>query len=289
MSLLTTQQSARDPGMTPGCLITETKLLDMVDPATVNADWNIVKNKKEHVRDPSAKVIVQDGWSAPVIQSFEEFRLVDSGVCRASRSEAEEAILELRSEKGLAFLTTKNISGSVEVEFEVKTAQGQSAMWKLYLFQLGSTPVTCKCSAPQGGHVEADTALVVVDFPMEDGNDQTEVRNCTLAQETWGGTCGFSTAKIWRARRCRSDRECPEGLPREGASRKRRVRCLLTPLLRQRRVTRVQRRPASRGVRPPGRSAESESDWVNHPGGRPAQEGTWIANQRVRGGQEVHW
>ena len=76
---------------------------------------------------------------------------------------AEEAILELRSNQGLASLTTKNIIGLVEVEFEVKTVQGQSAMWKRYLVQLGATPVTFKCSAPKGGHVEADTSLVVVD------------------------------------------------------------------------------------------------------------------------------
>ena len=46
-----------------------------------------------------------------------------SGVCLVSRSDAEEA-------------TKKNIFGWVDVEFEVKTAQGQSAMWKRYLVQL---------------------------------------------------------------------------------------------------------------------------------------------------------
>ena len=63
-----------------------------------------------------------------MIQSSEVFRLVDSGVCLVSRSDAEEAILELRWNQGLASLTTKHIFGSVEVEFEVKNAQGQSAM-----------------------------------------------------------------------------------------------------------------------------------------------------------------
>ena len=149
--------------MTSDCFNTETKPLDMVDPATENAARNIVKNKKEHVRDPSPKVtvqdsswkikknkkeperdpsvreLVQDGWSAPVIQSFEDFPLVEPGVCLVSRRQAAEAILEWRSQKGLAFLTTKNIFGAFEVELEVKTAQGQSAMWKRYLVQLGST------------------------------------------------------------------------------------------------------------------------------------------------------
>ena len=331
MSLLATQQSSREPGMSSGCLQTETKPLDMVDPATVNAAWNVVKKRKEQARDPSARVtaleqlvdnqeknkkeserdpsvreLVQDGWSVPVIQppKISVWSTLVSVWCR----EAQDAILELRSNHGLAFLTTKNIFGLVEVEFEVKTAQGQSAMWKRYLVQLGCTPATFKCSAPKrwarggrhstcGGRI-SQTALSL--RCVEDGNEQAEVRSCTLAQEIGGGTSGFYTAKIWRARRGRIDCESPEGLPREGASRKRRVRCLHPSLPRQRRVKRVQRRPASRRVRPPGSSAEGESDWVSNPGCRPVQEGSWIANQRVRlregcwtdlhsrGSQEVH-
>ena len=46
----------------------------------------------------------------------------------------------------------------------MKTAQGQSTMWKRYLVQLGTVPVTYKCWAPRGGAVEADTALAVVDL-----------------------------------------------------------------------------------------------------------------------------
>ena len=68
-------------------------------------------------------------------------------------------------EKGLAILTTKQVEvGPEEVEFELKTAQGQSLMQKRYLVQLGDVPVTHKCSAPKGGAVEADAALVVVDL-----------------------------------------------------------------------------------------------------------------------------
>ena len=91
--------------------------------------------------------------------------------------------------------------------------------------------------SPRGGRIsQIELSLSRV----EDGNDQAEVRSCTLAQEVWSGTSGLSTVKIWRARRRRSDCESPEGLPRQGASRKRRVRCLLPSLLRQRRATCVQ-------------------------------------------------
>ena len=66
MSLLATQQSARDPGMKSDCLNTETKLFDVVDLATVNAARNMVKNKKEHVREPSAKATaLNSSWRDP--------------------------------------------------------------------------------------------------------------------------------------------------------------------------------------------------------------------------------
>ena len=83
----------------------------------------------------------------------------------ATRSEAEEAMRELRSGSGLAILTTKQIeAGSEEIEFEAKTSQGLSTMWKRYMVQLGDLPVTYKCSAPRGGAVEADTSFVVIGF-----------------------------------------------------------------------------------------------------------------------------
>ena len=52
MSLLATQQSSREHGMSSVGLQTETQPLDMVDLASVNTAWDIVKNKKEQVRDP---------------------------------------------------------------------------------------------------------------------------------------------------------------------------------------------------------------------------------------------
>ena len=48
-----------------------------------------------------------------MIQYFEDFRLGDTGVCLVSRSEAEGAILELRSNQGLAFLTTEKNVGAI--------------------------------------------------------------------------------------------------------------------------------------------------------------------------------
>ena len=91
--------------------------------------------------------------------------MADTGICLATRSEAEEAMRELRSGSGPAILTTKQIeAGSEVIEFEVKTSQGLSTVWKRYLVQLGDVPVTYKCSAPRAGAVEADTSLVVIGF-----------------------------------------------------------------------------------------------------------------------------
>ena len=137
-------------------------IASMVHPAADSA-WKTKKTKSGPARDTSAKVIIQDGWSVPVVHSFEEFRLADTSICLATRSEAEEAMRQLRSGSGLAVLTTKQFeAGSEEIKFEVKTSQGLSTMWKRYLVPLGDVPVTYKCSAPRGGAVEADTSLVVI-------------------------------------------------------------------------------------------------------------------------------
>ena len=80
--------------------------VSMVHPAADSA-WKTKKAKSEPARDTSAKAIIQDGWSVPIVHSFEQFRLADTGICLAMRSEAEEAIRELRSGSGLAILTTR--------------------------------------------------------------------------------------------------------------------------------------------------------------------------------------
>ena len=56
MSLLATH-----PGMASDCLNTEPKPIDKVDPATENAAWNVVKNKKEHVKDPLSESLAKRG------------------------------------------------------------------------------------------------------------------------------------------------------------------------------------------------------------------------------------
>ena len=55
------------------------------------------KRRKPRKSQPSAKVLIQDGWSVPVVQTFEDFRMADTGVFPATRSEVEEAIRELPS------------------------------------------------------------------------------------------------------------------------------------------------------------------------------------------------
>ena len=155
----------------------------VVHPAA-DAAWKAKKTKSGPAERHFCQVIIQDGWSVPVVHSFEGFRLADTGICLATRSETEEAMRELRLGGGLAVLTTKQIvAGSEEIEFEVKTSQGLSTMWKRYLVQLGDVPVTYKCSAPRGEAVEADTSLAVIGFHrkycqsrcVEDSHDPTEV------------------------------------------------------------------------------------------------------------------
>ena len=78
-------------------------------PSAEESAWKTKKAKKEPVSDPVAKVLIQDGWTVPFVQTFEDFRMAETGFCLATRSEAEEAIRELRSVKGLAILTTKQV------------------------------------------------------------------------------------------------------------------------------------------------------------------------------------
>ena len=127
LDLLATQQSAKGIVKTSACRTRAVKINGVVDSTAEHSAVKRMKNK-ESVRYTSTKVIIQDGWSDPVVQSFEEFRLANTGVCLVTRSEAEEAIHELRSGKGLAIQ---------EVELEVKTAQSQPSMWKRILGTTG--------------------------------------------------------------------------------------------------------------------------------------------------------
>ena len=108
------------------------------DPSAEESAWKTKKAKKELVSDPPAKVFIQDGWSVLVVQTFEDCRMADTGVCQAARGEAEEAIRELRSEKGLAILTTK--AGQRLVK---------KVHWKRYLVQLGTVPSCTSVQQPE--------------------------------------------------------------------------------------------------------------------------------------------
>ena len=61
------------------------------------------KNKKESERDPPARELVQYGWSVPVIQSSEDFRLVDSGLAKRGGGGDSRVALE----SGTGFLHDK--------------------------------------------------------------------------------------------------------------------------------------------------------------------------------------
>ena len=76
--------------MAPSCHTPAAKSSGAADPPAEEPAWKTKKAKKEPVSDPSGKVLIQDGWSVPVVQTFEYFRTADTGVCPATRSEAEE-------------------------------------------------------------------------------------------------------------------------------------------------------------------------------------------------------
>ena len=199
--------------------------------------------------------------------------VADTGICFATRSEEEEAMRELRSGGGLTILTTKQIvAGSEEIEFEVKTSQGLSIMWKRYLVQLGDVPVTYKCSAPRGGAAEADTSLVVIGFhnkychpdpwrqPRPDRSQLPHTGSRSLVRSPWTSYHpdpeGPMVSKWWPGFRRQL---------REGSSRKRGVRCLLSLLLCQRRRPPVQGCPTPSRIRPPCGYEEGEGGRSCHP------------------------
>ena len=188
----------------------------MVHPAA-DAACKTKKTKFGPARDTSAKVVIQDGWSVPVVHSFEECRLADTGTCLATRSKAEEAMRELRSGGGLAILMTKQVVAT--------------AYW---LKKIGAEP------------------------------------------------SGLLSAKIRRDRWCGSGGQGSERQLRDGSSRKRRVRCLLSPLLCQRRRPRVQGYPTPSRIRPPGAFYEGEGGRSFRPRGCLSGKGSRIALKGVR-------
>ena len=52
--------------------------------SAADSAWKNLKAESVPVRDTSDKVIIQDGRSDPAARSFEEFRLVDAGICLAA-------------------------------------------------------------------------------------------------------------------------------------------------------------------------------------------------------------
>ena len=194
---------------------------------------------------------------------------------------------ELRLGSGLAILTVNiarvfvkkevlfpktSEAGSEEIEFEVKTSQGPVNNVEALLGAVGrrSRHVQVFCAKRRscgGRHFPCSDRFPkkkVLPFRcVEDSHDPTEVSYRTLAQEARSGASGLLTTQIRRDRWCRSGGQGSERQLREGSSRKRGVRCLLSPLLCQRRRPCVQGCPTPSRIRPPGGSEESE-------GGRPS-------------------
>ena len=192
----------------------------------------------------------------------------------ATRSEAEEAMRELRSGKWTCYphdkadrswvgrdrIRSQNMSGPVNnVEALLGAAGGRSA--------------------PRGGAVEADTSLVVIGFPKkychpERGRQPRPDRH----QLPHTGSRSLEGSQ-WT-----SYHPDPEGsmVSKTTSRRKRGVRCLLSPLLCRRRRPRVQGCPTPSRIRPPGGSEESEGCRPFHPRGCFTGKGSRIAHEGVR-------
>ena len=186
------------------------------------------KTKFGPARDTSAKVVIQDGWSVPVVHSFEEFWLADTGTCLATRSEAEEAMRELRSGGGLAILTSKQVvAGSEEIEFEVKTSQGLSTMWKPTLGaagrRSGHIQVFCAKRRSCGGRrlpcSDRFPQKVLPSRCVEDSHDPTAT--AYWLKKLGAEPSGLLSTKIRRDRWCGSGGQGSERQLRDGSSRKR--------------------------------------------------------------------
>ena len=94
------------------------------------------------------------------------------------------------------------------VEFEVKTAQGQSTVWKRYMVQLETVPVTYKCLAAIGGAVEADTFLAVVDYTKKHCHPDTWATALTQPKSAtahWLKKLDVEPVDIFTPRFCRDD------------------------------------------------------------------------------------
>ena len=135
---------------TPACHTPAAKTRGAADPSAEESAWKTKKAKQEPVGDPPGKVLVQGRL---VSASCTDLRGFPCG---------RYGSLSSRAQRGRG--GDPRAAGSKEVEFEVKTAQVQSTVWKRYLVQLGTAPVMYMCSAARGDSVEADTVLAVVDF-----------------------------------------------------------------------------------------------------------------------------
>ena len=105
LNLQASQQSVKGTVKTQACHTPATNSdASTVHPAA-DSTWKNMKAKSVPVRATSDKAIIQDGWSVPVVHSFEEFRLAGARICLATRREAEEAIREMSLGRGLLILT----------------------------------------------------------------------------------------------------------------------------------------------------------------------------------------
>ena len=59
------------------------------DPSAEESAWKTKKAKKEPVSDPLANVLIQDGWSVPVILTFEGFRMADTRVSKMGQKRSK--------------------------------------------------------------------------------------------------------------------------------------------------------------------------------------------------------
>ena len=230
--------------------------------------WETVKAQARHTPATNSHPSADAAWKARKTKSGLAGWMVCSrrSLIRGKRGDARVALGrwtccshdKRRSQPGRKrdLIRSQNISGPVN---NVEALLGAAGI------RSGDIQVFCTKRTTCGGQhfpcCDQYPHKVLPSRCMEDSHNPTEVSCRILAPER-----SLVRSPIRRDRCCRSGGQGSEGQLREGSSRKRGVRCLLSTLLCQRRRPRVQGCPTPSQIRPRGGYEEGEGGWSFHPG-----------------------
>ena len=127
--------------------------------------WVTMSRRAPPPEERIPDTLIQTGFSAPVRETIVELRSHGSGICLASKTDTEQAFLEVKAVAPCAVLCSVKLQETAkEVHVLVKDGKGKEQARRRFLHQLGQIPVTYLCEVPQGPPVVADYAKMVVTF-----------------------------------------------------------------------------------------------------------------------------